>query len=294
MGDATQGLMRLGFTEYEAKAYITLLQQSPLNGYELARESKIPRANIYPVLEKLESRGAIARLESPTGTRYAPIPPNELTQRLNSQMQTSLNDVAEQLSSLGQPLDYEYLWNIRGYTALLEHARALIDGAKHNLLISLSPQESQELGKNIEDASVRGIQINTLCLNACAEECGHCRGHIYRHAVAPEGNHRWLIVVQDEQDLLSGEIGTGEEAQSVRTRQRMLVNLAIGYIQRSIALATLMNDLHGQPEELLSPAARAALQAIDPIQDQGGWLEHVRDLFPDQMPGSASLHRESA
>lgn len=283
MTDAIQGLMRLGFTEYEAKAYIALLQHSPLNGYELARESKIPRANVYPVLEKLESRGVVIRNESPAGTRYAPIPPGELTQHLSSQLQASLADVEQQLGSLDQPIDYEYIWNIRGYPALLEHAQDLIDAAKHSLLIALSPQESLKLVHNMEKAANRGIEINTLCLYDCAPECGRCQGHVDRFALAPEENTRWLIVVQDEQDLLSGEIGAAEEAQSVRTRQRLMVNLAIGYIRRSIALAVLLKDLQGQPEELLSPSAHEVLQAIDTTRKNGGWLELVRDLFPKKL-----------
>jgi HTH-type transcriptional regulator, sugar sensing transcriptional regulator len=74
-------LQQLGFGEYEARAYIALLQCSPLNGYELAKASGVPRSNIYPVLQKLEERGAVVRLEMPSGARYAPVAATELTQR---------------------------------------------------------------------------------------------------------------------------------------------------------------------------------------------------------------------
>jgi hypothetical protein len=58
MADTTALLQPLGFGEYEVHAYITLLQRSPLSGYELAKTSGVPRSNIYPVLRKLEERGA--------------------------------------------------------------------------------------------------------------------------------------------------------------------------------------------------------------------------------------------
>ena len=45
-------LERLGFTEYEARAYLTLLGRNPLTGYELAKLSGIPRPNVYPVLDR--------------------------------------------------------------------------------------------------------------------------------------------------------------------------------------------------------------------------------------------------
>lgn len=68
--DAATLLQQLGFGDYEARAYVALLQRSPLNGYELAKSSGIPRANIYAVLQKLEERNAVVRLDTPTGSRY--------------------------------------------------------------------------------------------------------------------------------------------------------------------------------------------------------------------------------
>ena len=122
MTDATALLQQLGFSEYEARAYLALLQRNPLNGYELAKVSGLPRANIYAVLQKLEERGAIVRLDTPNGTRYAPIPPTELTQRVATRFQQTLNAVQQALEDLATPVDPEYVWNIRGYTALFEHA----------------------------------------------------------------------------------------------------------------------------------------------------------------------------
>ena len=39
-------LVKLGFSEYEAKAYIALLGKSPVSGYELAKQSGVPRSMI--------------------------------------------------------------------------------------------------------------------------------------------------------------------------------------------------------------------------------------------------------
>ena len=87
MADITVLLQQLGFSEYEARAYLALLQRNPLNGYELAKVSGLPRANVYAVLQKLEDRGAVVRLDMPSGARYAPVTPTELTQRIASRCQ---------------------------------------------------------------------------------------------------------------------------------------------------------------------------------------------------------------
>ena len=78
MADALEQLQELGFTEYEARAYHALLQYHPVSGYELAKVSGIPRANIYVVLQKLEERGAVIRAEDGDSTRYLPVAPDEL------------------------------------------------------------------------------------------------------------------------------------------------------------------------------------------------------------------------
>src|SRR6266542_3193328 len=67
MTDATALLQQLGFSEYEARAYLALLQRNPLNGYELAKVSGLPRANVYAVLQKLEDRGRSFASTHPTG-----------------------------------------------------------------------------------------------------------------------------------------------------------------------------------------------------------------------------------
>ena len=91
MTDVTALLQQLGFSEYEARAYLALVQRNPLNGYELAKVSGLPRANIYAVLQKLEERGAAVRLDLPNRTRYAPIAPTELTKQVATRFHQTLN-----------------------------------------------------------------------------------------------------------------------------------------------------------------------------------------------------------
>src|SRR6187551_1471911 len=124
MTDITALLQQLGFSEYEARAYLALLQRNPLNGYELAKCSGLPRANVYAVLQKLEERGAVLRLDMPSGARYAPVAPTELTERIANRFQSILNATQQALDELAAPAAAEYLWNVQGYTALIDHAHA--------------------------------------------------------------------------------------------------------------------------------------------------------------------------
>ena len=107
-------LQQLGFSQYEAQAYLALLKENPANGYELAKNSGIPRPNIYPVLQKLEDRGAILRLTSPDGIRYTPLPIQELISKLKHHYQEVIDATSQALSEAAAPFQagiyFEFSW----------------------------------------------------------------------------------------------------------------------------------------------------------------------------------------
>src|SRR5689334_1522709 len=230
MTDVTALLQQLGFSEYEARAYLALLQRNPLNGYELAKVSGLPRANVYAVLQKLEERGAVVRLDMPSGVRYAPVAPTELTQRIASRFQDVLSATQQALEDLATPAAAEYVWNIQGYAALIDHAHALIDATQERLLVAIGRQEATALAEPLARAETRGVVVTTLCLDECPAECGGCRGTIWRSCAAVSAAQHWLVLVSDDAEALAGEIGLHDDALGVRTRQQLQVGLASWYI----------------------------------------------------------------
>src|SRR5436305_4719999 len=136
MDHLTELLQPLGFSEYEARAYLALLQQSPVNGYELAKLSGLPRANIYAVLDRLATRGVVVRLDTPDGARYAPVPPAELLQRLSSHFQDTLGTAQTALEEVARLPTYEAIGTIRGYAYVLDHTPALVGAPdQHDLAL---------------------------------------------------------------------------------------------------------------------------------------------------------------
>ena len=279
MVDTVEQLRQLGFGEYEARAYVALLQRSPMSGYELAKVSGLPRANVYAVLQKLEERSAVVLVDTPEGTRYAPVPAQELVERLQHNFEQRLETARRGLDELVGPAPYDTVLNARGYAVLLDHARTLIGAAQQRLLLALSQPESQALAATISAADARGVRVVTLCMAGCQNECGTCRGDVHRYRLAPEQATRWLVVVSDESEVLAGEIGLAGEAHVVRTRQRLLVDLSVGYIRHSIALAALLNDAGGRLIAGLKPETRAVLASLGPGGQQGDWLETMTRLL---------------
>jgi len=283
MADIT-ALQQLGFSEYEARAYLALLQRNPLNGYELAKLSGLPRANVYAVLQKLEDRGAVVRLDMPSGARYAPVPPTELIQRIASRFQDVLSTTQQALEELATPAAAEYVWNIQGYAALIDHAHVLIDATQEQLLVAIGRAEASALAEPLARAETRGVAVTTLCLDECSVECGSCRGTICRSCAAVSAVQQWLVLVSDNAEALAGEIGLNNDALAVRTHQQLQVDLASWYIRHSMALTAVLSDLNRRQDQVLAPETRALLQSIDSHNRHGGWLDHLRVLVRRDVP----------
>lgn len=279
MDNLTDYFQQLGFSEYETKAYVALLQQHPLNGYALAKASGVPRANIYGVLQKLEERGAVVSINVDAGLLYEPISPGELIRRLESHLGDVLASAQRELESLATPVQQTYVQNILGGDCVLEHARSLINSAHTHLLIALWHPEAVLLAETLAQAQARNVTINMLCCQACTQECGGCQGNIYRYRITPDQEAHGLIVIQDNVEMLVGSMETQPAA--IRTRQAGLIQMAAWYLRHSIMLAAVLTDVGSTLEDALRPETRHLLQLIG----QGSsWLQFVRQWVEGELP----------
>ncbi|HEY65351.1 MAG TPA: TrmB family transcriptional regulator, partial [Caldilineae bacterium] len=115
-------LQVLGFSEYEAKAYVALLRKSPVTGYELSKLSGVPRSMIYEVLGRLASRGAVLSTMADGARRYMPVPADELLDRLYERFRTQVETVRRELDGLTPGGELDYVWNLVGYDHVIARA----------------------------------------------------------------------------------------------------------------------------------------------------------------------------
>ncbi len=272
-------LQQLGFGEYEARAYVALVQRSPVNGYELAKASGVPRPNIYGVLQKLEERGSVLRLDTPAGARYAPVAPQELVAGLARQFQQAAQAAGHALSELARPAEHDYVWSATGHAALLEQARAVLATATEEVLVAAQPPEARSLAGDFAGVEARGVKVTTLCLEACASECGGCRGDIYRVRLAPDDRSRWLVVVADGRELTAAVSGDLGDSQAVRTRLPLMVQLASMFIRHSIALAAVLTELGARLEQSLGSEVQSTLASLGSGDRRLTWLDQLRRMM---------------
>jgi|DewCreStandDraft_5_1066085.scaffolds.fasta_scaffold08326_4 DNA-binding MarR family transcriptional regulator len=283
--DGEQALQALGFSEYEARAYVGLLRFGPLNGYELAKRTGLPRANVYEVLSRLEERGAVLRSATPEGLRYRAVDPEELLARLRDATHRRLERARAALRRVASASDEGWLWNVAGYPAVLEHARAQVEGARGSLWIALGPPEAAALQEAVARAEGRGVQVVTLCLEACGAPCGGCHGAVHRYRVPPERDTRWLVVVADGEEAFAAEVASPERAHGVRTRNRLVVQLVAWYMRYSVALGRALEDAGVPPDRMAS--LEKVLRRLRAEGRVPRWLAHLVRATPAVKGGGS-------
>ncbi|HEU5268578.1 MAG TPA: helix-turn-helix domain-containing protein [Jatrophihabitans sp.] len=125
LGSHVHGLVELGMTRYEAKAYLTLIQRESYAASELAIEAGIPRQRIYDVLNSLVSRGLARDWPGPV-TRYAATDPQAAVERLLAVQRQALSGLESKSNELAGLL--RETWESgRAETAPLDYVEVLRD-----------------------------------------------------------------------------------------------------------------------------------------------------------------------
>lgn len=225
-----QVMTGLGFSLYESRAYIALVAENPLTGYELSGRSGIPRSKIYECIERLTRKRLVFPVEG-SPVRYAPVPPEELVRRLSREFGSSLDLLGRLMRETPRNDRAEYIFNIGGHEEITGKAAEMIADAREEIDLALWDEEIGSLRPELEQACTRGVRVRVLAFGGTSVP--GCE--IYRHrTITPDGESgRWITAVRDRDEALTGQC-SGEDAMAAWTRNRSLVFMSLKYIEHEI------------------------------------------------------------
>jgi sugar-specific transcriptional regulator TrmB len=244
-------LVRIGFSEYEAKAYVALLRESPVTGYQLAKLSGVPRSMIYEVLGKLTARGAAMTLRKEGSTQYAPVPAQEFLEQLQREQDALINALADDLSDLDAASDLDYVWNIEGHANIMAKAKEMLEQARSRVYLSLLPATFPALRPVLQAATARGVQVVVYS----TEQLDLSGGRVISTPVPEEANERveglWLVLVIDGEEVLIGELLNENEARASWTGSPLFVFVAEHHMRTDLYLPRVLALLGDQAQDLI-------------------------------------------
>ena len=93
-------LRDLGLSEYEARAYRSLLETGPTTAKELSRVSDVPMGRIYDVLNSIEQYNLVRSQSASRPKKYVAVEPKTALDRLLADKQRELDQKAEQYETI--------------------------------------------------------------------------------------------------------------------------------------------------------------------------------------------------
>jgi len=133
-------LKSLGLTKYEALVYTALLQAPGATATEIHDLSGVPRASVYPVLERLAHKQLVS-VSNTSPKRFNPVRPDDAIAGL---LQTIENDAAKAKKILNRIYsqgsrsdrgDQELIWSIHGDEQIRTRLFDLLQGATERVKI---------------------------------------------------------------------------------------------------------------------------------------------------------------
>jgi len=246
-------LHELGFTEYEAKAYLALLEKFPLTGYAVSLNSGVPRSKIYEVLGGMVGRGDIMISQDKTPL-YVPLPPNELIEQKKHRAEQTYKDAQEaleQYSSSSQ--NRENIWNISGHNAIINRVKEAIKTAKHRILLEIWEEDAEELRSALEQSAQRGVKITIVSYGFIDFDFASVYEHDMSGQITEDYGGRWLVFSMDDREVVAGIISLGDESRAAWTSHPGLVMPITEVIIHDLYIKEIMKEFKDELEGKFGP-----------------------------------------
>ncbi len=229
-----KALESMNLTEYEAKAYLNLIQIGTSNAGNLSKIAEIPHSKIYEVLARLEKKKlievqkgrplffkaikpaiALPRIETELRDNLT----HELLQRKNDLeiiYTKKLGQISQANKMLGELDNFyeknaaiepseEFIWSIRGKDNLSNQAKELIQGASTEIRLMMPLDDFSELTATIKTVSSRGVKV-LLVIHELTESVQKLKGssEIF-YDKSPLPTNCGMILVDDKSGMFISE-----------------------------------------------------------------------------------------
>lgn len=228
-------LIKLGFTNYEARTYLGLLRSNPATGYEVSQQTDVPRSVIYSILRKLESMGVVVSIHDKP-RRYIPLSPKQLLSLLESDFSKRISSLKEDLINFNNKPESEGFWNIRGYESLMELCSSLINETTESIYLSGWKREIEQLKPELLIAKKRGIEIIIFSFTEVDGDFGETFAYGISDAKLAKFWDPKLILVTDSKNLVMGSANMDDDQQAIWSQNRAVITIAINYLILDITL----------------------------------------------------------
>lgn len=242
-------MKQLGLNQYESKAYLKLLEDWPVNGYTLSKNSGVPRSRVYEVLDGLTKKQLVFEKITENGTIYYPLEPDMLVKKLKKNYESIIEHVKKETTQLFVKSKEQYESKVvTGRKNIFEFIGLLLEKANERIDISIWQEEYKDLEEFFNDAINRGIKIKGVYFgydNKLKDVLTHRRLETYLE----EKDERYIIIIVDKKEAITGIISRGEESQITWTNDFGAIDIMEDYIVHDLMINVYSSILSEKDRE---------------------------------------------
>lgn len=241
-------LQDLGFSSYEAKAYMGILEGQPVGAYELAKRSNVPSSKIYETINKLLKREVVQfaaddRGENPT---YVALPAEDLVERINRQTTHRTQALLPLLNQVQESQSADFIWPIGTLDGLKEKCGGIIQTAQNAILLSCWPEELHWLEKDLNQALERGIDLALVHFGVPNRTIGATYHHPVEQTLYAEKGGRGLTLVSDSNEVVIANLANDSELDACWSKNRAFVTVAEDYVKHDVYITKVTKHLNSE------------------------------------------------
>ncbi len=239
---------RLGVPAQEARAYLSLLKEDNITGYQLAKTAGVPSSKIYGIIEKLMERGFIVSTDT-RPVRYFPMDREKVVDILRDDYSSSITALQSALKQFnnGSKSNGLLAWNIPRRQDVVRKSIEIINQAANSIYLAVWPKDLRPIRSSLIKAADRGVRINTVAYG----KTNFDRGTIYFHRPSDypfrERGERRFVLVADNSRSIIATFGSEEACGGLHTENSGLVQLFRDFLIHEIYIILIEKTY---PEEI--------------------------------------------
>jgi len=150
---------RFDFGEYEAEAYVTILEHGSLTASELAEKTDIPQPRVYDTVRSLAENGLVELRES-RPMRVLAIDPEEAFTDVRSTLDDLVTGLSERYRAPAR--DSEVVSLVKSRQTILRYLEEVISTAEYELVLALTPTLLSRYEEQLAERRDAGVTIELL------------------------------------------------------------------------------------------------------------------------------------
>lgn len=231
-------LTTIGFNKYEAKVYLTLLENQEITAYEISKRSGVPQSKIYETVRSLVNKG-ISSMNGFEPIKYSALPLDEFLNNYKNSTESTIDYLKENIKNINDVHTSDYMWHFNDIDSIKNKIASMINNSNKSIYLSMWNEEYDGFYEDLLKAGKRNVDIVSVLYGTVKNEIGKIYHH-EMHGMKEDAavNGRWICLVTDYSECLFAII-KGNDSSCVWTQNKSFMLVTECFITHDIFLAEI-------------------------------------------------------